>query len=138
LEVNRIYRRSAHGIEECTHRDLVEGDVLVLDEDAIHAVENPLRRRTAGLHVYGGDILSVDRSAWGPDGREVSFATNVQRRRRSFRAMRDVAEDYGKQLDDEARYLAITALQAACTRDLRYPTDDEARRVVEQVWQLAS
>jgi hypothetical protein len=52
--------------------------------------------------------------------------------------MRDVAEDYGKQLDDEARYLAITALQAACTRDLRYPTDDEARRIVEQVWQLAS
>jgi predicted metal-dependent enzyme (double-stranded beta helix superfamily) len=138
LELNRIYRRSADGIEECAKRDIGEGDVLVLDEDAIHSVENPLRRRTAGLHVYGGDILSVERSAWGPDGREVSWATNAERGRPRFQAMREVAADHGKQLDDESRYLAITALQAACKRDRRYPTNDEARRIVEQAWQLAS
>ena len=44
-------------IEECDDHALSEGDVLLLGEDAIHSVENPLRKRTAGLHVYGGDIV---------------------------------------------------------------------------------
>jgi predicted metal-dependent enzyme (double-stranded beta helix superfamily) len=138
FELNRIYRRSPNGIEECGRRPLGEGEVLVLGPDAIHSVENPLRRRTAGLHVYGGDILSVERSAWGPDGREVSFATNAAPARAMFQAMRDVAGDHGKQLDDEARYLAITALRAACERERRYPTSAEARHIVGQAWHLAS
>ena len=98
-ELNRIYRRSPDGIEERGHRALGEGDVLVLDEgDAIHSVENPLHRRTAGLHVYGGDILSVERSAWGPDGAELSFAKNATPRRAMYQAMREVAGDHGMQL----------------------------------------
>ena len=92
LEHNRLYRRSPTGIEECGHRALDEGEILMLDEDAIHSVENPLRKRTAGLHVYGGDILSAERSAWGPDGREVSFATNMAPAKAMFQAMRDVVD----------------------------------------------
>ncbi len=136
LEQNRLYKRSPTGIEECGHRALGEGEILMLDAVAIHSVENPLRRRTAGLHVYGGDILSAERSAWGPDGREVSFATNAAPARAMFQAMRDIVNDYGKQPDDEARYLAITALRAACERERHYPTNAEAQRIVKQAWHL--
>ena len=76
------------------------------------------------------------RSAWGPDGREVSFATNLAPARVMLQAIRDVAEKYGKQLDDEARYLAITALGAACERKRRYPTGAEAQRIVREAWHL--
>ena len=47
LEQNRIYRRSGSGIEQCGDRAVGEGEVLLLGEDAIHSVENPLRTRTA-------------------------------------------------------------------------------------------
>jgi predicted metal-dependent enzyme (double-stranded beta helix superfamily) len=137
LEQNRVFRRAPSGIEECGERALGEGEVLALEDDAIHSVENPLRKRTAGLHVYGGNILSVERSAWGPDGREVSFSVNAGRAMPMFQAMSDVARAKGTPLDDEARYLALTALRAAIEREQRYPTDAEARRVVEQAWQLA-
>jgi predicted metal-dependent enzyme (double-stranded beta helix superfamily) len=137
MDQNRTFRRSSTGVEACDHQALGEGDVLVFQQDAIHSVENPLRTRTAGLHVYGGDILSVERSAWGPDGREVSFAMNAAAAKAMFQAMRDVGVEYGEQLDDEARYLAATALRAACERERRYPTDAEARRIVEHAWQRA-
>jgi predicted metal-dependent enzyme (double-stranded beta helix superfamily) len=134
LEQNRIYRRASSGIEATGDRALAEGEVLVLGRDAIHSVDNPLHTRTAGLHVYGGDILSVERSAWGPDGREVLFAANESRARAMYQAMSEIAAENGTQLDDDARYTAVTALQAACNRDRRYPTNEEARRIVEQAW----
>ena len=81
--------------------------------------------------------MSVERSAWGPDGGEVAFATNTALVRAMGQAMRDVAGDHGKTLDDEARYLANTALRAACKREQRYPTNVEARRIIEQAWQLS-
>jgi len=136
LEQNRIYRRTPEGIEESDRRALGEGETLMLGEDAIHSVENPLRRRTAGLHVYGGDILSADRSAWGPDGREVSFAVNAAPLRAMYQVMRDVAEEQGKRPEDGDRFVAITALQASCGLQRRYPTAAEARRIVEHAWNI--
>ena len=70
-ERNRLFERSANGLEESGGCALAEGEVLVLDEGAIHAVENPRRDWTAGLHVYGGDIVGAPRNTWGPDSREV-------------------------------------------------------------------
>jgi hypothetical protein len=34
------------------------GDVVVLGEDAIHAIANPLNRTSCAIHVYGGDLLN--------------------------------------------------------------------------------
>ena len=42
------------------------GDVVLLGDDTIHAVTNPLGRLTAAIHVYGGDFVNEPRSQWGP------------------------------------------------------------------------
>jgi predicted metal-dependent enzyme (double-stranded beta helix superfamily) len=42
------------------------GDVLVLGDDAIHAVANSRRELAVALHVYGGDFFTVERSEWDP------------------------------------------------------------------------
>ena len=136
-ELNRLYDRSPDGLWECGRRAVAQRDVFVLDSDAIHSVENADRGWTAGLHVYGGDILSVERSAWGPDGREVSFAEDLSAAMAMFQAMRDLAADLEKHLDDESRSLAFAALRAACERERRYPTPAQARRIIVDAWQLA-
>jgi len=46
------------------------GDVVVLGDDTIHAVENPVARLTGAIHVYGGDFVNQPRSQWGPGPRE--------------------------------------------------------------------
>ena len=43
------------------------GDVIVLGEEVIHAIANPLDRASCAIHVYGGDLLDFSkRSAWNP------------------------------------------------------------------------
>jgi predicted metal-dependent enzyme (double-stranded beta helix superfamily) len=136
-ELNRLYDRSPNGLTECGRHAVAQRDVFVLDQNAIHLVENPDRGWTAGLHVYGGDILSVERSAWGPDGREVTFAEDSSVRIAMLQAMRDLAADREKHIDDEAGFLAFTALRAACERERRYPTPPQARRIIADAWQVA-
>ena len=64
-EDNTFYRRSSPGIVESGGRELHAGDVVLLGEDAIHAVTNPLRAFTGALHVYGGNLPArSDRSEW--------------------------------------------------------------------------
>ena len=135
-EVNRLYERSADGLTECGTCVVPEREVFLLDADAIHSVENPDRTWTAGLHVYGGDIVNVERSAWGPDGREVPFAENAGARRAMFRPMRELATEFGTKIDDEARYLAFTALTTETERQRRYPTPEEARQIIAAAWNL--
>lgn len=135
-ELNRIYERGSGGLRERGTRAVAERDVFVLDADAIHSVENPDRNWTAGLHVYGGDIVNIERSAWAPDGREVPFAENSTARRAMFPPMRELAQAHGMKLDDEARYLAFIALTAATERERRYPTPAEARQIIADAWNL--
>jgi predicted metal-dependent enzyme (double-stranded beta helix superfamily) len=63
-EDNSYYRRAERGLDPVGGRSLVGGDVLVLGEDAIHAVTNPLREYAVALHVYGGDFFDAQRSEW--------------------------------------------------------------------------
>jgi predicted metal-dependent enzyme (double-stranded beta helix superfamily) len=68
-EDNTFYRRSSdrqHQLAESGGRELGTGEVLLLGDDAIHAVTNPLPRLTAAIHVYGGDFVGQPRSQWGP------------------------------------------------------------------------
>jgi predicted metal-dependent enzyme (double-stranded beta helix superfamily) len=63
-EDNSYYRRAPRGLEATGGRSLVAGDVLVLGQDAIHAVANPKREYAVAIHVYGGDFFDAQRSEW--------------------------------------------------------------------------
>jgi predicted metal-dependent enzyme (double-stranded beta helix superfamily) len=67
-EDNAFYRRDrpGGGLVESGGKSLHEGDVLLLGDDAVHGVTNPLDRLTAAIHVYGGDFVNQPRSQWGP------------------------------------------------------------------------
>ena len=65
-EDNAFFRRDQGSITGSGGKQLHEGDVLMLGDDAIHSVTNPLRSHTGGIHVYGGDFVSQARSQWDP------------------------------------------------------------------------
>jgi predicted metal-dependent enzyme (double-stranded beta helix superfamily) len=65
-ETNTFYRRQGEGLAEVNHRALHAGEAMLLGEDVVHAIENPLPTPTLGLHVYGGDLLGAGRSMWDP------------------------------------------------------------------------
>jgi predicted metal-dependent enzyme (double-stranded beta helix superfamily) len=72
-EDNAFYRRSGPSertLVESGGKQLTTGDVLVLGDDTIHSVTNPLGKLTAAIHVYGGDFVNQPRSQWGPGPRE--------------------------------------------------------------------
>ena len=70
-EANTFYRRAEAGLEVSNHRTIHVGEAILLGEDVVHAIENPLERPTLGLHVYGGDLIAAKRSMWEPEsGRE--------------------------------------------------------------------
>jgi predicted metal-dependent enzyme (double-stranded beta helix superfamily) len=66
-EDNTFYRREGPAIVESGGKELREKDILVLGDDAIHAVANPLARLTGAIHVYGGDFVNKPRSMWPPE-----------------------------------------------------------------------
>ena len=71
-EDNAFFRREAPGAPTLTEsggKQLTTGEVLVLGDDTIHGVTNPLDRLTAAIHVYGGDFVNQPRSQWGPGER---------------------------------------------------------------------
>jgi len=74
-EDNAFYRRTGDGIAPSGGRTLRTGDVALLGDDTIHAVENPRQTFTGAIHVYGGDITTrPGRSEWDDDsGREVDY-----------------------------------------------------------------
>ena len=133
VEVNRIFTRTAANLEPLTTREVGAGEVIALDETAVHSVENPLRTRTAGLHVYGGPILTQERSAWGPDGREQPFAEHAQFESKMFLLLRSAASDGAVDLDDATKYATMRALINARERAGHYLTEEETRTVISEV-----
>lgn len=126
-EVNSFFRRVEVGVEQVGERKIQCGDVLALGADAIHAVANPTRTWTAGIHVYGGDILDAPRSAWSPDNRELPVTENRELMQAMFAVMRTMARERGRRLSDDDRYAALTALGSACDTLGRVLTPAEAR-----------
>jgi hypothetical protein len=138
IEVNRVFARTASGLEPVSTHDVGAGDVIALDQSAVLSVENPLRARSAGLHVYGGPILTTERSAWAPDGREQPFGEHARLEGAMFLVLRGVAADRGLDLDVDAKYAAMRALVTARERAERYLTDDEMRAIVCEALDVAN
>jgi predicted metal-dependent enzyme (double-stranded beta helix superfamily) len=133
-EVNRLYRRSRDGLIELPGADVCEGEVFVLSADAVHSAANPSRNWTAGLHVYGGDILCADRSAWDPAGIERPAAEVAAARRTMIEAMRDFASGQGDAFTLDDRLAALEAMWSECDRQHRHLSAAETREVVAATW----
>jgi predicted metal-dependent enzyme (double-stranded beta helix superfamily) len=133
-ERNAFYRRAGAQLAPDGGRDLEPGDVVAMQAEGIHAVTNPRRGWTAGLHVYGGDIGGVPRSAWDPRlVHELPFAEVLAARSPMADAVRSLAPELGRVTDDD-RYQAYTALAAETARLGRWLTAGEARAVVRAAW----
>jgi len=78
-EDNSFYRRDGRTIVESgAGKQLREGDIVVLGDDVIHAIENPTDRLTGAIHVYGGDFVNRPRSLWPPeDYQEQPYAFEI-------------------------------------------------------------
>jgi predicted metal-dependent enzyme (double-stranded beta helix superfamily) len=66
-EDNAFYRRHDGRLAASGGKTLEVGDVLLLGDDAIHAVANPTAAYTGAIHVYGGDFVATPRSQWDPE-----------------------------------------------------------------------
>ncbi len=66
-EDNTFYRRHDQTITVSGGRELRERDLLLMGDDAIHAVHNPSSSYTGAIHVYGGDFVSTPRRQWDPE-----------------------------------------------------------------------
>ena len=66
-EDNTFYRRRDDRLVSSGGRELREHAVVLLGDDMIHSVHNPLQRYTGAIHVYGGDFVNAPRSQWDPD-----------------------------------------------------------------------
>jgi predicted metal-dependent enzyme (double-stranded beta helix superfamily) len=67
-EDNSFYKLvgNTRAIEAAGGRSVVEGEILTLGTDAIHRIANPRIDPLIALHVYGRNVLTIDRSAWDP------------------------------------------------------------------------
>lgn len=67
-EDNSFYKLvgDSRAIEPAGGRSVGEGEILTLGIDAIHRIANPRRDPLIALHVYGRNVLNIDRSAWDP------------------------------------------------------------------------
>ena len=67
-EDNEFFRRSTPAIESSGGRSVETGQVLLLGDDVIHRIHNPLSRPLRAVHVYGGDFPAAHRSMWTEPG----------------------------------------------------------------------
>ena len=66
-EDNIFWRDTDDGLKAFGAEALFVEDVAELPVDVVHSVTNPLLRFTGGIHIYGGDFFSTERSEWDPE-----------------------------------------------------------------------
>ena len=66
-EYNAFFEETDGAIKQAGEKHLKAGDVAVLRPDTIHAINNPIERKSNAIHVYGGNLVSREgRSMWNP------------------------------------------------------------------------
>ncbi len=74
-EEQRFWARTENGIAPAAGRTLETGDVMPLGVRGIHAISAPAGRPARAIHVYLGDIYSVERSVFDPETLEEHLFT---------------------------------------------------------------
>jgi predicted metal-dependent enzyme (double-stranded beta helix superfamily) len=81
-EDNFLYRRRPDGLESVGGRRLEPGEVLTLDDEAVHDVHAPGSSWCGAIHVYFGDLGAQARSEWpAVDGSERPCDPDAMERR---------------------------------------------------------
>ena len=67
-EKNTVYKRNEDGSLTFERSvDLGTGDIIFMAADAVHVAECTSDKPALGLHVYGGNVLGVEREMWDPE-----------------------------------------------------------------------
>ena len=71
-EDNTFFTRNKNetGLVRAGFKKLEAQDAVVLGQDAIYAVSNPMGVFTGAIHVYGGDFFTKPRSEWESESAE--------------------------------------------------------------------
>ena len=65
VEHNTLFRLEDDSLHPAGELVIGDGEIGILDADAIHAVRNPdPHRLSAAIHVYGGNFPQLPRSNW--------------------------------------------------------------------------
>ena len=84
-EDNSFFRRSPQGLDRIGFKTLATQDSVILGPEVIHAVHNPKKTLTGGIHIYGGDFFAEPRSEWDPDTLQ-ERPYDIENARRAFAA----------------------------------------------------
>ena len=63
-EDNRLFARTAAGLEPTERFSVRSGEIRQLDASTIHSVQAAGGRYLGAVHVYGGDLFGTSRSTW--------------------------------------------------------------------------
>lgn len=66
-EKNTLYRSDNGRLRKAGEATLTPGSILTMRTDTIHVAECRSPAPAVGLHVYGGDLLSLKRRMWDPE-----------------------------------------------------------------------
>ncbi len=67
VEHNAFFEETGGALKQTGERLLKSGDVAVLKPETIHAIDNPIERKSNAIHVYGGNLVTrTGRSMWNP------------------------------------------------------------------------
>ena len=77
-EDNVFYTRANGSLSQTSRVTLRAGDSIALEPDVIHKIRNPHGEQSQVLHIYGGDLLSANRSMWNPHTGEESPLDQTQ------------------------------------------------------------
>lgn len=70
-EYNAFYEVTDGAPKQTGERHLKADDVAVLHPNTIHAINNPIERKSNAIHVYGGNLVTREgRSMWNPRTQE--------------------------------------------------------------------
>ena len=97
-EINRFYAPQADGkLAEVGTTTVRTGEVIALDRDVIHSIENPGEEQGHALHLYSGDFraLSPRRSLWSWTDREKKPFTFPELLQESATAMHESGNQTG-------------------------------------------
>jgi predicted metal-dependent enzyme (double-stranded beta helix superfamily) len=66
-EKNTLYEQENGKLRRAGEATLTRGEILTIPSETVHVVQCRSSAPATGLHVYGGDIFTLERRMWNPE-----------------------------------------------------------------------